>query len=66
MKIKTVLAPGAPWYPKEKKKQNPHKYRTKPGKSDPAQTTDNFYKWLKKQQAKDRKLMRERQQCGLM
>ena len=63
--MKTVLAPNAPWHPKEKKG---HKYRTKPGKSDPAQTTDNFYKWLKKQQIKDRKLMKERQyasQCNL-
>ena len=44
--MKTVLAPGAPWYPKEKKG---HKYRTKPGKSDPRQTNKNFEKWLKKQ-----------------
>lgn len=54
MAIKTTLAPGAPWYPKEKKK-NPHKYRTKPGRSSPSQTTDNFYKWLKKELKNDRR-----------
>ena len=51
--MKTVLAPGAPWYPKEKPG---HKYKTKPGKSDPIQTNKNFEKWAKKQKVDFKKV----------
>lgn len=46
--MKTVLSPDAPWYPK--KQTSKHRYKTKPGYTQPKQTNKNFDKWLKKEQ----------------